>query len=525
MKRKCDFTSPVIQNEVLEMYGHQIVRQIANDVQAAIYFAIIVDGTIDISGNHQESICLRYIDKDLQPHEEFIGFYELQDTTGAAVANAIFDVLLRLNLPIENLRGQSFDGASNMSGVYHGCQAIVRHQQPLALYVHCGAHCINLIAQSSCDSTPLIRDALAVVQELGALFSTSSNTRASFNEISQQSGLSTTKIKPLCPTRWLVRVKAITSLLDQYSLVLDTLNKIGQSTSHVAVRSRGLHSQLTEGTTVLALLIALEILKPLEMLNRSLQSTNTTVGGMMQAVEVVFEDMQLNRSNVAFERVLQSATDFKGKYNLDEIRLPRFRQPPARLTGQARAYQPETVSDYYRPLMFQFIDVACQGLQERFIANKSLHEYKALEQILLSGVADDETRKLLAPYREIDWTSFSTELRMFHKHKKYSSLSEAAGLLRMMSMEMRSLFPEVEKLIKLLLVCPAATAEAERSFSALRRLKTWLRNTMLQDRLNHVAVCHVHQEKLDELNIMPLMRDFIARGRPDIRGLTFGHFI
>jgi len=41
--------------------------------------------------------------------------------------------------------------------------------------------------------------------------------------------------------------------------------------------------------------------------------------------------------------------------------------------------------------------------------------------------------------------------------------------------EMRAMFPNVENLVRLLLVNPASSATAERSFSALRRLKTYLR--------------------------------------------------
>ena len=112
---------------------------------------------------------------------------------------------------------------------------------------------------------------------------------------------------------------------------------------------------------------------------------------------------------------------------------------------------------------------------------------------------------------------------MFHKMKNVT-LSEAADLLRKMPTEMRNLFVETEKLVRLLLVCPAATAEAERSFSSLRRLKTWLRSTMLQDRLNPISVCHVHRNLLDEMDAIPLMQEFIERGQPDIRRYTFGHF-
>ena len=58
-----------------------------------------------------------------------------------------------------------------------------------------------------------------------------------------------------------------------------------------------------------------------------------------------------------------------------------------------------------------------------------------------------------------------------------------------MSPKVRGLFDTVEILLRLLMVVPASTAETERSFSSLGRLKTWLRATMTQKRLNGAAVC------------------------------------
>ena len=149
------------------------------------------------------------------------------------------------------------------------------NKQPLALYAHCGAHCINLIVQTACESVPFVRDALAVVQELGSLFSISSNVRVTFRLIAQQtenSGQFTRKLKPLCPTRWLVRVNAITTLLQQYSVVMQSIKEIGQSNSHVATRARGLYKTLVTGTTAFGLLMSLLILRPLEEMNKALQS-------------------------------------------------------------------------------------------------------------------------------------------------------------------------------------------------------------------------------------------------------------
>jgi len=67
---------------------------------------------------------------------------------------------------------------------------------------------------------------------------------------------------------------------------------------------------------------------------------------------------------------------------------------------------------------------------------------------------------------------------------------------------------------------PASSAEAERSFSALRRLKTWLRSTMTQLRLNFLTVCTVHQELLDLIDVNALIEQFVSRN--DTRVSIFG---
>jgi hypothetical protein len=183
LERKIDMTSHPIQNEILEMFGQGIVRNICKSVQQAGNFAIIVDGTQDISGIEQMSICIRHVDNDLHAHEDFLGLYEPPDTTGKGIAQCILDVMMRLQLPLSALRGQTYDGASNMSGQYKGCQALILEKQPLALYVHCGAHCTNLVSQSVCEAVVSVRDAMQLLQELGSLFSQSIKCRTSFSKI------------------------------------------------------------------------------------------------------------------------------------------------------------------------------------------------------------------------------------------------------------------------------------------------------------------------------------------------------
>jgi hypothetical protein len=70
--------------------------------------------------------------------------------------------------------------------------------------------------------------------------------------------------------------------------------------------------------------------------------------------------------------------------------------------------------------------------------------------------------------------------------------------IRQLPKDNLKLFREVLKIIKLVLVTPASAASVEHSFSGLRWLKTWLRSTMSQTRLTHLAVLHVHQDRIDD---------------------------
>ena len=69
-------------------------------------------------------------------------------------------------------------------------------------------------------------------------------------------------------------------------------------------------------------------------------------------------------------------------------------------------------------------------------------------------------------------------------------------------------------------ICPVSSCEAERSFSSLRRLKTWLRNSMTQSRLYAIIVCHAHQNILDDVDLDRLGAEFVSRSRT--RKAAFG---
>jgi len=112
---------------------------------------------------------------------------------------------------------------------------------------------------------------------------------------------------------------------------------------------------------------------------------------------------------------------------------------------------------------------------------------------------------------------------MFRHNHTYTCVSGIVQHFQDMLPEVQLLFPQVKELIILLLVCPASSCSAERSFSSLRRLKTWLRSTMSQRRLNAVAVCNTHQDILDDIDITAIAVEFVSRS--DIRRNMFGNFL
>ena len=80
---------------------------------------------------------------------------------------------------------------------------------------------------------------------------------------------------------------------------------------------------------------------------------------------------------------------------------------------------------------------------------------------------------------------------------------------------------EVVNVLKLILVMPATNATSERSFSSMRRLKTYLRSTMTQARLNDIMILNVHRTKTDKLNLLDIARCFAFK---DNRMNIFGKF-
>ena len=94
----------------------KVLRDLTTPIQSAPFISIMIDETTDEANKEQMVICFRWVDDELDVHEDFIGLYETESTEAVALLTIIHDALNRLNISITKLRGQCYDGASEMSG-------------------------------------------------------------------------------------------------------------------------------------------------------------------------------------------------------------------------------------------------------------------------------------------------------------------------------------------------------------------------------------------------------------------------
>ena len=91
-----------------------------------------VDEARDESKNEQMAIVLRFVDKDGFVRERFFGLVHVSNTASLTLKNEIYAVLSYHNLDIQNIRGQGYDGASNMRGEWNGLQGLILNDCPYA---------------------------------------------------------------------------------------------------------------------------------------------------------------------------------------------------------------------------------------------------------------------------------------------------------------------------------------------------------------------------------------------------------
>lgn len=502
------YTSATFQNELLSIIGEQIKLHIAKEVKEANVFAIIADETQDIANHEQVATVLRHVNDKLEVHESFVGFYRAKKTDGKTLANELKNVLISLDLNIRNLRAQCYDGASNMRGPYKGVAAIIMQEAPTAMYIHCNAHILNLCIVSCCTSVTSIRNTFFVLQSLYNFIEKSTKRHAVFENI-QKSAKSfsggTATLKSLSDTRWACRVEAVRSLLDNFETTLTTLQEIAQTDPGSGGQANALLKSMEDFNFVFDLLLLRRVLTQCDLLSKTLQTSSVTYEVVKSVKNSTLEVLQSFRTDEFFTQLFNHCTEIADKCGFRAAELPRKGKIPSKIGGGSKAPF-ESVEQYYKvSILWPVIDILNQEIEARLQEN-NLDVLNHLSKVLGGTDVDIASVQYVCKYYTLDNELLLSELRCFYKmeESKNKNIQERAAVF--VEKSLKSVFPLLFELYRLFFTIPMNSASCERSFSCLRRLKTYTRNTIGQERLSSLALLAI--ERSVDVDISKAIDDF-----------------
>ncbi|XP_022846218.1 zinc finger MYM-type protein 1-like [Olea europaea var. sylvestris] len=155
-------TSPTIQKDLINCYAVETTRAIINEIGDSL-FSILVDEARDNSAKEQMAVVLRFIDKSGRVKERFLGISHVTNTCAQSLKDDIDAIFSTHGLSISSLRGQGYDGASNMSGEFNRLKALILRDNPHAMYVHYFAHQLQLAIVSVACRNCMVDDFLDVL--------------------------------------------------------------------------------------------------------------------------------------------------------------------------------------------------------------------------------------------------------------------------------------------------------------------------------------------------------------------------
>jgi hypothetical protein len=503
--------------------SHSVIQSIICDIDSS-FFSLIADEYTDISNKEQLTVCIRWIDTNFNIHEDLLGFYNIPDIKSITIASAIKDALIRVQLSLNKCRGQCYDGAKNMMGHISGVAKLIKVEQPNALVTHCHAHSLSLSVKSTTEQCKILSDVMNTSKEIVNLIKYSPKRENILGDIKKnlQEEVSTGGILKLSATRWTIRAVCFKRILDNYEALMLTWEQcLDERSVDAEVRGRiiGCQSQMATFHFYFGIHLGHRLFSQTDNLSKNLQTTKiSSLDGqrLTRLVKEVFNGMRTDESfRIFYEGVQDKARllQFVG-----EPTLPRQRRAPTRFDiGSGSGSFPESPSDMYRQLYFEALDLITTSI-DRYFDQESFKVYTTFESLLLktlkSESIDNELQFIETKYStDIDIEKLRTQLQVLpfilSDISKIECFSDIVTRIHKLPFAERELICEVLLVCRLMLVNPATSATGEKTFSMARRLKTWLRSNMTQERFNSLAILHWHKERTAGINIEKIADRFI----------------
>lgn len=511
-----------IQNEIIEIMGQAVLREIVGRIKSAKYFAVILDCTPDISHQEQMSMVLRYVADGSHSHvpagvyEHFIKFIIVESSTGEHLFNTLIQELEMLGLDVGNIRGQGYDNGANMKGHNSGVQARLLERNPRAFFTPCVCHNFNLVLGDMAKTCPDAMTFFGTLQRIYTLFASSTKRWTVFKK--HVTGLS---VKPLSETRWECRMESVKAVRYQAVEVCDALEELAEITDDPQGKSdaESLVSQMRDYRFLVALAFWHSLLFQVNFVSKELQSDTMDIATGITSFERLFDWLKTYREK-GFEDALIDANKLANELEVE----PVFKQKRTRKGKKTFTYESSDapISDpktEFRVNFFnQVVDKALQSLQPRFRQLKDHYDLFGFLYNFLT-MTKDNIRKCAADL-EIALTDVSKDINGYMLSEEIETIKpilpaqqqKPKELLNYLACNDRSTtFPNLFIALRILLTIPVTVASGERSFSKLKLIKTYLRSVIHQERLNNLALMSIESPISRDINYEQILKDFAEK--------------
>ena len=520
--RKATWLGHDIQNSLIYLLANKVRTMIKAELQSAQLYTVIADETKDVSKSEQLSLVLRYLYNG-STHERFISFTKCNELNSEAVFSYIMAGLREMDVDVDvsNCVSQCYDGASVMFGCNTGVRKRVTDVNEKAVYIHCHAHQLNLALVDSCKTLDHASEFFSLLQSLYNYLS-SAIPHAVFMKKQQELGSTVVQLKKLSDTRWSCRYTSIKAVLTSLSAILATLDEIGDESHERAIEARGLLLQIKSFPFLLSLVLLEKIFAITNNLSQLLQSEVIHYAAAASCISATKTTLSSLRSDEEWKTLWEVAVSLAEKCDItvSPPRVRRTRRPPRQLesfvVNTAITTTTEMRCEEYRTgVYFSTIDVLLTELNDRF-SELNISLLCSLEALIPTSAVFLQATSLkpFLVHYELSEAAFSSEsatartylheqgLNEYNSntfHDIYNHLSKVHGC-----------FPTICRVYQIALTLGVSSATAERSFSSLRRIKTYLRSTMTEDRLSNLALLHIERDLSSKLwsDVEQLVIDF-----------------
>lgn len=513
------YLSKTVCDEFIHLMGHKVLKQIGDEIRRAKYFSLIIDSTPDIAHVDQLTLVIRYVLETGEPCERFLKFLPSVGHKAEEMYSAIISELKTLGINIEDCRGQSYDNASNMSGVYNGLQAKIKSQAPFAFFVPCSAHSLNLVATAAAESCTEACRFFMLLQEIYVFFVSSTQR---WQKLMTEIGKGKT-LKRINLTRWSAREDACRSLRDSWHEVLKTLESIKDDCTEKPVtrnEATGILLNLEKLETAVMVVVWNVFLERINKVNVQIQASTVDLITVADLYESLCKFFVAERENFKYFEETAMELSVSKQYTKDMGKRQPIRKKIYDETPDEEMRM--TASDTFRVNTFLvLIDRLVSELEKRQeVYNRFNEKFSFLTKMseLSSSTLTEKALFLEEMYPNDLETDLVQECIHFQCHLSSERIlvKPDSGLLESLSSFLRkqnlqNVYPNLDITVRMALCTPATNCSGERSFSCLKRVKNYLRSTLSQEKLNALALLCIESELMNKISYDDIIDDFANR--------------